>query len=245
MRSRCLRHLVLSLLALTLAAVASATGNRLIFSFEGHPRTVFFYIPPDPAKMPLVLLLHGSGRDGTEMLSAWQSLAAAEHFILAAPNSMDTAAWDSKYDPPAFLHAVVGQIAAVHTLDTQRIYLFGHSGGAVYALALALIDSEFFAATAAHAGALPPNDHLFTYCRRHMPVALWVGDNDPFFSVSRVTATKALFDAHGFDVQLNILRNHGHDYSAVSEQVDRQAWEFLRQTALPTQPEPPWPAASP
>ena len=168
------------------------------------------------------------------MLDAWKVLAASEQFMLAAPDSLDAAVWDSKYDSPAFLHAVVAQVGAMHAVDPQRIYLFGHSGGAVYALALALIDSDYYAATAVHAGALPDQSHrLFPYATRHMPVALWVGDHDPAFGIDRVTETRDLFKAQGFDVQLSILKSHGHEYSEVAETVNRQAWTFFQGASLP------------
>jgi len=225
---------VLFLLAFANHAQAKDKSNRLIFTYDGHPRTVYYYVPDDPGEEPIVVLLHGSGRDGTEMLNAWKSLAASEHFILAAPDSLNSAVWDSQYDPPAFLHAVVDQVSAIHKIDSRRIYLFGHSGGAVYALALALIDSEYYAATAVHAGAFPAqNEHLFTYAKRDMPIAIWVGDHDTFFPVDRVAATKALFDSHGFHVQLNVIPNHSHDYAEASEKVDRQAWKFFEETELP------------
>lgn len=225
---------ILCLLASADHSQAKDKSNRLRFTYDQHTRTVYYYVPNDPGEKPIVVLLHGSGRDGTEMLNAWKSLAVSEHFILAAPDSLNPSAWDSQYDPPAFLHAVVDQVGAIHKIDSRRIYLFGHSGGAVYALALALIDSEYYAATAVHAGALSAqNEHLFTYAKRNMPIAIWVGDHDAFFPVDRVAATKALFDSHGFHVQLNVLANHSHDYDEASEKVDRLAWKFFEETELP------------
>jgi poly(3-hydroxybutyrate) depolymerase len=219
----------------TTHAWAKDSVNKLVFTYDGHPRTVYYYAPDTVGDLPIVVLLHGSGRDGTEMLNAWKSLAVSEHFILAAPNSLDPAVWDSQNDPPAFLHAVVEQVGAKHVVDPSRIYLFGHSGGAVYALAMALVDSEYYAATAVHAGALPPqNEHLFTYPKRKMPIALWVGDRDAFFPPDRVTATKAMFEAHGFQVQLTVIANHSHNYDEASEKVDRQAWQFFKDVQLPS-----------
>ncbi len=219
------------LLAFANHAGAKDKGNRLQFEFEGHLRTVYFYAPSDSGAMPVVVLLHGSRRDGTEMLNAWKGLASSEHFLLVAPDSLNTAEWDSKYDPPGFLHAAVDGVKAVHAIDPGRVYLFGHSGGAVYALALALIDSEYYAAAGVHAGALPAgSDHLFTYAGREIPIGLWVGDQDPSFPVDHVRATKDLFEAHGFHVQLTIVPKHGHDYSEASDRVDRQAWQFFAQS---------------
>ncbi len=230
---RAVALLVLGLLAFGSQAYAKEKNNRLVFTFGGRPRTVYYYVPEDAGARPVVVLLHGSGRDGTEMLDAWRSLASAEHIILVAPNAMDPQKWDSLYDPARFLEAAVDQVKAIHAIDPRRIYLFGHSGGGVFALDMALMDSDYFAATAVHAGALgPENEHLFTYAERHMPIAIWVGDGDPFFPVARVAATKSQFEAHGFSVRMDVLKNHTHDYGEVSEKVDREAWEFLRGTEL-------------
>ena len=231
---RCWFCLVLCLFAVGNRAFAKDKSSRLVFTFQAHARTVFYYLPEDPSARPVVVLLHGSGRDGMEMLDAWRGLAAAEHIILVAPNSLDAGKWDSLYDPPGFLEAAVDQVKAMHAIDPLRVYVFGHSGGGVFALDMALMDSDYFAAAAVHAGALgAENEHLFVYAERHMPVAIWVGDRDAFFPVARVTATKALFEAHGFQVQLHIVKNHNHDYAEVADAVDREAWQFLQQATLP------------
>jgi poly(3-hydroxybutyrate) depolymerase len=85
------------------------------------------------------------------MADAWKGLALREHFIVAAPDASDSAAWNIKMDPPDFQHAVVQNVEGRHAVDGNRIYLFGHSAGAEYPLILAILDSHFYAATAVHA----------------------------------------------------------------------------------------------
>jgi poly(3-hydroxybutyrate) depolymerase len=210
--------------------------ERLTFSYNGAQRTYFCLIPSaaDAGALPVVVLLHGSDHDGSEMTNAWRGLATQEKFILAAPNSLHSDVWNSQVDSPAFLHAVVEQVAARHAVDPKRIYLFGHSGGANYALALALLDSGYFAAVGAHAGSLDDsNDKLFRYAQRKTPVALWVGDEDPLFPVTTVKATRDTFAAHGFPVQLTVIPNHRHFYEEDSKRVNAEAWEFFRRVSLP------------
>jgi poly(3-hydroxybutyrate) depolymerase len=211
--------------------------ERLTFTWDGVQRAYFCLIPnvtDAQAPLPVVVLLHGSDHDGSEMTGAWRDLASQQGFILVAPNSLHTEVWNLQSDSPAFLHAAVDQVAAQHPIDRKRIYLFGHSGGANYAIVLALLDSQYFAAVGAHAGALDSgDDKLFPYAGRKIPIALWVGAQDPLFPVTTVMATRDAFDAHGFPVQLVVIPNHGHFYEGFSKQVNQQAWEFFKRNALP------------
>jgi len=203
------------------------------FDFAGKQRRYYSFIPDVAGPLPLVLLLHGSGRNGQVMVDAWKDLASKEHFALVAPDAYDSAAWSIKADPPEFLHAVVKQVEAAHAVDANRIYLFGHSAGAEYALILAILDSHFFAATAVHAGALRPEyERLFAYASRRMPVAIWAGDEDPLFPVTAVTATSKMFESNGFPVQLSIIPHHDHNYYVIAGEVNREAWDFLKQAQM-------------
>ncbi len=232
--------------ALLLLAAAAAPGQRRTpkdsverrtFIYDGVLRTYFCLIPSAPdaqAALPVVDLLHGSDHVGSEMTGAWRGLASKEGLILVAPDSLHSEVWNLQSDSPAFLHAAVAQVAARHPIDRKRIYLFGHSGGANYAIVLALLDSGYFAAVEAHAGALnDDDDKLFQYAQRKTSIALWVGNQDPLFPVARVTATRDAFAAHGFPVQLIVIPNHGHLYEGVSMQVNQEAWDFFRRYALP------------
>jgi poly(3-hydroxybutyrate) depolymerase len=219
------------LFALTASAKEKVT--KFTFDFQGTSRTYYSFVPEIPGPMPVVVLLHGSGRNGQIMADAWKDLAAKEHFIVAAPDAFDSAGWSTQVDPPAFLHAVVEHVAAQHAIDQTRIYLFGHSAGAVFSLVLALIDSEYFAAAAVHAGALRADQYnLFEFAERKMPAAIWVGDRDPNFPIDLVNATKKEFDRNEIPLELSIIPNHDHNYYVISDEVNRKAWEFLKKSHL-------------
>ncbi len=225
--------LALCLLLQALPAVATEKATKATFEFSGAKRTYYYFVPDDPGPLSLVLLLHGSGRNGEVMVDAWKDLAAKEHFIIAAPDAYDSAGWSPKMDSPSFLHAVVKQVEATHVVDEFRIYLFGHSAGAEYALLMALFDSHYFAAVALHAGALRPENYkLFTYAGRRMPVAIWVGDRDQFFPLDLVKSTKKMFESNGFPIELTVIPNHNHDYYSISDSINAKAWDFLKKNAL-------------
>ena len=228
--------LSIAILALTVSAFAREKVERRTFLYAGTPRTYFYFIPSAAqGPLPVVVLLHGSGNNGQQMTSIWGSLAAREQFIIVAPNALNPQTWDSDADGPAFLHAVVGEIGGLHPIDARRIYLFGHSGGAVYALGLALVDSEYFAAVAGHAGAMSPdNAGLFGYARRKVPIALWVGDQDDRVPVEAVKATRDSFASHGFDVRVTVVPFAGHTWDGpTADKVARSAWEFFRSVQVP------------
>lgn len=231
-----MRYLLALLLCSFLLAPPASAKEKIKesnFKFDGKWRTFYSFPPEKEGPLPLVVLLHGSGRNGEVMVNAWKGLASKEQFIIVAPNSYDSSSWQSDRDSPDFLRAVVEQVKATHAVDMSRIYLFGHSGGAVYALMLAIVESDYFAATAVHAGAVRPENYsLFANARRRMPIAIWVGDHDSFFPVETVKATKEAFESHGFHVELSILPNQTHSYEDVASDVNNRAWEFFRKTRL-------------
>ena len=186
--------------------------------------------------MPLVVLLHGTGRDGEIMAQAWRDLASREGFMVAAPESLDPAMWASTNDPPAFFRTLVDRVKSRHAIDETRVYLFGHSGGAAYALFLALADSDLFAAAAVHAGALQANTPgLFQQAQRKIPIAIWVGDHDQVFPVDVVQATKRLFETNGFAVKVTVIPDHDHNYYSIFDQVNGKVWDFLKTVSIPSE----------
>jgi poly(3-hydroxybutyrate) depolymerase len=230
-----LRCWMMMLCAFLLAIPASAKDKitKLSFDFSEHSRVLYVVVPERQEAMPVVVLLHGSGRSGEIMAQSWKDLAGREGFIVAAPDAFNPASWQSDMDPPEFFQAVVERVKAIHPIDESRIYLFGHSAGAAYALFLAVMDSDLFAATAIHAGALQANpDGLFEQASRKMPIAMWVGDRDPNFPVDMVEATRRLYAANGYEIKLNLIPNHDHNYYAISDQVNAKAWDFLKRVQL-------------
>jgi len=227
---------------LAVPALAKVTVTRSVFEFNENKRTYYWFVPDVPGPLPLVVLLHGSGRDGAVMANAWKDLAAKEHFMIAAPDAYNSALWETQDDTPEFFHALVDHVRAVHPVDDSRIYLFGHSAGASYGLILDLIDSEYFAAIAIHAGALgPENYRLFEQATQKTPIAIWVGSKDLNFPVEDVLATKRAYEAHGFHVDVHVLQGQTHNYDNFSEELDNYAWSFLKDKKLPA-PETPSPS---
>ena len=232
-----------SIVLLAILVIPTAVQDnvtRETMTSEGKTREYFLYAPPtlDPAtEAPLLILLHGSGRDGKTLVDPWKSLAKKERIILAGPNATERAEWNLKKDGPYFIADLVDVIRSHHKVDLKRVYLFGHSAGAIQSLMLGLLESEYFAAVAVHAGALPPSSFdLIGMADRKIPFAIWVGTNDSFFPVPAVEATKAAMEAQGLPVALKTIKNHTHNYYQRSGEINDEAWAFLKEHKLAQNP---------
>jgi len=170
-------------------------------------RTYYLFVPAGiKAPAPLIVLLHGSGRDGFSLIDKWKDLASKEGIIIVGPDSSGEG-WSTPRDGPVFLHDLVEELKSRYPINPRRVYLFGHSAGAVFALMMSTVESEYFAATAIHAGAFrSPNEfQTIDSASRKIPVAIWVGTVDPFFPLADVHATRDAFRGKGFTFASKVL----------------------------------------
>jgi predicted esterase len=230
---------LLLLLLLSAHARAADKISKETVEYEGRKRTYYLFAPAalkTPA--PLVVLLHGSGRNGLSLVEKWKELAAREGFIIAGPDASDSRGWRTPQDGPDFMRELVEALKAKFTIDPRRVYLFGHSAGAVFALNLALMESEYFAAAAVHAGAWrePGEFNVIDKAKRKTPLAIIVGDRDAFFPLSHVRATEAALKGRGFDIEVTVMGGHDHWYYDLAPGINRDAWEFLGRRALDAEP---------
>ena len=226
--------------ALLLAAPAAAEQIlRETLQFEGTQRTFYLFVP-DKAKeqpAPLIITLHGSGRDGKILLDHWKGLASKEGIILAGPDATKREVWHGATDGPAFLYALAEHLKSKYPVDPKRVYLFGHSAGAIHGLGLGVLESEYFAAVAAHAGILPQEYAPFAQrAPRKIPIGLWVGTDDRLFPLADVRQTRDGFSALGFPVELKEIPRHTHDYYSRSSAINKEAWAFLQKHQLTAEP---------
>jgi predicted esterase len=205
----------------------------------GRKRSYYLFVPDTvKAPAPLVVLLHGSGHNGRSLIDKWQDLAEKEGFIIAGPDSEDPSAWVLGKDGPDFLHDLVEALKSKHPINPRRVYLFGHSGGAVFGLVMSTVASEYFAAVAVHAGAFRSKTEIemISSAKRKIPISIWVGTSDPFFSLREVRATRDAFGAKDIVVQVNEIPGHDHNYYGIASRINASAWEFLKQVELSADP---------
>jgi poly(3-hydroxybutyrate) depolymerase len=233
--------LALALLWRPPAPLADAKVQKLTFGSGGTTRIYYLFIPEkaaagDPA--PMLLLLHGSGRDGKSQMDQWVPLAKSEGIVLVAPDASDPRAWRVPQEGPDFFHDLVELVRVSNdVVDERRVYVFGHSAGAIHALDLGLLESQYFAAVAAHAGVVSPEVAPFMeQAPRKIPIGIWVGTSDPLFPVADVRQTRDALNARGFNAQLTEIKNHTHDYYSRAGEINKQVWAFLKDQKLADAP---------
>ena len=226
-------------LPVTSAAAKDEITKELITS-KGKTRAYYLYVPSTikaSSPAPLIVMLHGSGRVGMSLVEKWKELAKKEGIIIAGPDSSDTRGWGSPQDGPDYLHDLVEELKTKYPINPRRVYLFGHSAGASFALEMSLMESQYFAATAIHAGALLPSDsELIDSAKRKIPMFIQVGDSDQYFPLKAVRATRDLLNSKGFSVELSELPGHDHWYYDLAPKINVKAWEFLKTHELETDP---------
>src|SRR5215813_7411178 len=192
------RVTLILLVMLASSAAYSQEIQKQITQIGGKARAFYLFVPdklPKNQPVPLVLMLHGSGRNGFSLAEKWKDLAKKEAFILVAPDSINSQVWSTPADGPDFLHDLVTDLQSKYAIDPRRIYLFGHSGGACFALYMALYESEYFAAVAIHAGALGREaGPLVEQAARKIPIYIAVGTVDRSFPLPAVRATRDMLN---------------------------------------------------
>ncbi len=143
---------------------------------DGSRRTYHLYVPRTLPKgaVPLLVALHGGLGSGTqfEQNSDFDGLAEANHFIVAYPDGTPTGygpdhlVWNaggccgwaeasrSNVDDVAFIRSLVVHLESTYRIDPDRVFVTGHSNGALLAFALSCQLSPTIAAIAVQAGAL-------------------------------------------------------------------------------------------
>lgn len=153
----------------------SGTGKCSIVS-NGLVRTFRLHVPSSyvPGRSALVISLHGNGT-GADGLGQESKTLLSDHadrygFAVVYPDSMPVGqgknGWniyqaETGADDVGFVRAMTLHVLAAIQPDPKRVFLTGHSGGAIFTHLLATLAPDLFAAGAPVSGviALPPG-HL-------------------------------------------------------------------------------------
>lgn len=166
-------------------------------------RSYYLHLPPNytPARSwPLLLALRGSTSAASmataaqQVRSDWSSWSDSQGFIVLATVGTSTqGGWGAAGDG-AELGAAFDDALAHYNVERSRIYLWGFSAGAHFGHALALANTDFFAAYGVSAGSLeqyactdngsfPPTcAALLSGTQPKIPVDIHLGNSDPLAS---------------------------------------------------------------
>jgi polyhydroxybutyrate depolymerase len=143
------------------------------FYYDGVKRTYYIYVPgtyqDTVAKVPLILGLHGYGKDGMEMANhyGFMPIADTAGFIAVFPNGtrdnfFNKRFWNfgnvagSNVDDYGFLLALTDTVVSHLNIDTTRMYVAGMSNGTYMSYYLACGTGRF-AAVAGVTGSMSKN----------------------------------------------------------------------------------------
>ena len=230
-------------ITLLLVAVSSAFAKdditKELIKSNGKERAYYLYVPSTiKGPAPLIVMLHGSNRTGVTLVEKWKDYAKKENIIIVGPDATNLRGWGSPQDGPDFLRDLVEELKTKYPINPRRVYLFGHSAGASFSLHMGLMESEYFAAVAIHAGALTGQDFdLIELAKRKIPISMQVGDSDQFVPVKYCRATRDALKEAGFTVDLIEIENHDHWYYDKAAKFNQTAWEFLKKYELDKDPQ--------
>ncbi|MCV2351202.1 alpha/beta hydrolase family esterase [Paucibacter sp. Y2R2-4] len=128
----------------------------------------------NPGQRPLVILLHGFGATGAQLLgqgfppsplAQWLEIAEREGWVLAAPDGSGKswndgfadASANAKTDDVRFIHQLIDHLIATQAVDPSRVYVMGVSKGGMMSLRLAAELGPKLAAFCAVLASMPRN----------------------------------------------------------------------------------------
>ena len=113
-------------------------------------RDGLLYVPSSyksDSPAPFALVLHGAGRDSSELVTPMRPLADTTGLVLMAPDARGTT-WDAiggmlSWDVAFIDRALTSAFSRVR-VDPTRVRIIGFSDGATYSLTLGIINGDLF-----------------------------------------------------------------------------------------------------
>lgn len=186
-------------------------------------RTWYELPPPELPPEAVVVLLHGSGRDGLSMLEMWQETGRKHGLLLVAPNG---GAWRHSALGRRAVRASAVAAALAYGLDPTGLFLFGHSDGAGIAQTLvAEAPPGQWRAAAVHAGYMPPQP--IGPGRSAAALRIYLGDKDHIFALGPARQSARAMAASGHPTELVVIPGHTHWFYDIGPQIAEDAWAWF------------------
>ena len=199
---------------------------------------VYLYVPTiySPTRaLPLLLAMHGTTGNSASAPAAaqqvrddWSGIAESGGFIVVAPAASGAnGSREPAIDIPA-LFAIIQDTESRYDIERARIDMWGYSAGGHLAHALALENTDFFAAYGVSAGSLtqyacsdsgdpPPScAALLSAAQPKIPVDIHIGYNDPLYLFLGADEDDSRFEAGGWVPEQTLFWRPflgGHEYT--------------------------------
>ncbi|HEY2222265.1 PHB depolymerase family esterase [Actinomycetospora sp.] len=150
----------------TTAGAGSARATRGSFTGPAGTRTYRVVAPSNPQEHPpLLVMLHGGTQDADVFAAAtgMDEVAEREGFVVVYPeqarsaNAMGYWNWfeprhQGRDGEPSLIAGIVGEVAAEHGTDPDRVFVAGFSAGAAMAAVMGAAYPDLVAAVGVHSG---------------------------------------------------------------------------------------------
>ena len=217
---------VLAAIYLQLDAQVAQSGEAddwvRLYEPQAHEKMPYRLMRPhgfDSSKLyPVLVSLHGGGGRGTDnrsQLRVWNRLLAEDPWRPRYPSYVlapqTTRLWDAKH-----LENIKAVIAQLPSVDTNRIYILGHSMGGHGTFILLQIDPHYFAAAMPSAGTGRAMDAEFIDASLIKSVPIWAlhGDKDQVCPYERARKLFEEMRRLGGNMKLTRWAGDGHGVAA-------------------------------
>ncbi len=171
----------------------------------------------------ILIMLHGRGASGSDILSLKQMLQV-EDFTLFAPEATNNSWYPYSFMAPAkqnqpALDSALQMLDKVVTSVTEQgvaagqIYFLGFSQGACLTLEYISRHARAYGGIAAFTGGLIGETiakENYSGSFEKIPVLITTGDPDPHVPLSRVEESKSILEEMGADVTLKVYKGRPH-----------------------------------
>jgi predicted esterase len=197
------------------------------------------FIPEDVSiARPLLIALHGGGRDGASQIELWKPLAEREQLFVLAPDSLKPpyieATWFTPMDGDNLVDRITDALNN-HPVNRKRVYVFGHSVGATKALDFGFHNRNAIAATALHSPMQAQGiyDMKAEPGSRRLPMGIWVGEMSFDSNWHCASALQSAYkDQPNLEINLKVIPKHHHNDIYTRPGLTDEIWSFLKQYSL-------------
>jgi len=198
--------------------------------------TYYYYIPSSyqtDQAMPLLVVWHGAAGAGNAVSAAiatrdyWVAEAESNHFIVVAQVATGASGgWEPIPDANRMAD-IIDDMQARYNIETSRRYVWGFSAGGHVMHAIALQNSNYFAAYAVSAGVLAAyaGNSAPANAMRQLPVYVSVGNTDTLLSYAQ--NDKLLFLQAGWQEGQNYWMDVFSGGHVLPNDLPEKAWHKI------------------